>query len=385
MPDRSATDLTDEHLSSAGFRTHFPHLAELSHFDSCSQGALSLELSYALDDLTRSIHLHAAPWDQWMGKVEELRTEFAEFINTTPDHVAIVPSASAGAYQVVSAFDWQGAQLMTSDLEFPSVANVFHAQQQNGAEIDFIEDREAAVRAETWISRTTDRTKLVSVPLASYHDGSRPELEPILAHARERGIVTFVDAYQGAGTVPLDVQQLQCDYLTTGSLKYLLGLGGVAFLYVRDIAVADKVPQFTGWFGRPNPFAFDPRDTGYAPDARRFESGTPAVPAVYASLAGLRLLRRARQSDVVAHVAAMRDELRAGVTELGIEVAGPTTPEHQGPQVALKLDDPDRVAGLLAQDKVFAAPRNDLLRMALHYYTDSGDIERALASLKKIV
>ncbi|RIK17775.1 MAG: aminotransferase [Acidobacteria bacterium] len=384
MPN-SSVSLPDEYLSSAEFRTHFPHLAELSHFDSCSQGALSLEMSYALDDLKRSIHLHAAPWGEWMAKVEELRAEFADFINTTPDHIAIVPSASAGAYQVASAFRWDGGQIMTSDLEFPSVANVLHAQQRNGAEIDFIDDRDSAVHAETWISRMTGKTKLVSVPLVSYHDGARPELEPIIGHAREKGVVTFVDAYQGAGTVPLDVQQLQCDYLTTGSLKYLLGLGGVAFLYVRDIAVADKLPEFTGWFGRPDPFAFDPRDTAYAPNARRFESGTPAVPAVYASLAGLRLLRRARQSDVVEHVASMREELSTGVRELGIEVSGPTSPERRGPQVALKLHDPDGTAARLAEEGVYAAPRNDLLRMSLHYYTNGADIERALAALKKLV
>lgn len=385
MTSSSSSALTDEYLSSSEFRTHFPHLAELSHFDSCSQGALSLEMNYALDDLTRSIHLHPAPWDQWMAKVEELRTEFAEFINTTADHVAIVPSASAAAYQVASAFRWEGGQIMTSDLEFPSVANVLHAQQQNGAQIDFIDDRDAAVYAETWTSRVTQRTKLVSVPLVSYHNGARAEVEPVIAHARERGIVTFVDAYQGAGAVPIDVQQLQCDYLTTGSLKYLLGLGGVAFLYVRDIEVADKVPEFTGWFGRPNPFAFDPRDTAYASNARRFESGTPAVPAVYASLAGLRLLRRARQSDVVAHIGEMRDRLREGVAELGLEVSGPTSREHQGPQVALKLDDPDRTAALLAEDRVYAAPRNDLLRLSMHYYTNGADIERAVASLKKLI
>lgn len=373
------------HLSAEEFRTHFPHLSELSHFDSCSQGALSLEMNYALDDMTRSIHLYAAPWPTWMGKVEELRTEFAEYINTTADHIAIVPSASAGAYQVASAFHWDGGSITTSDLEFPSVANVFFAQQANGARIDFIDDRDAAVYADTWIQRTTADTKLLSVPLVSYHNGARPELSAIVQHARERGIVTFVDAYQGAGVVPIDVQELQCDYLTTGSLKYLLGLGGVAFLYVRDINVAEKVPEFTGWFGRPNPFAFDPKSTDYAPNARRFESGTPAVPAVYASLAGLKLLRRAEPQAVAEHVRDMTDQLRAGVADLGIEVSGPATAEHQGPQVAIKVDDPDALARRLEAEKIFAAPRNDLLRMAVHYYTNSADIERALTSLKKFV
>lgn len=377
--------MTIEHLTSPEFRSHFPHLEELSHFDSCSQGALSLELNYSLDDMLRSMHLYAAPWNEWMGKVEALREEFAAFINASPDHVAIVPSASAGAYQVASSLNWADSQLLTSDLEFPSVSNVWHAQIANGAEIDFLADRSAAVYAETWIDRINSRTKLVSVPLVSYHDGSRPEVEAIVAHARDEGIVTFVDAYQGAGAVPVDVQAIGCDYLVTGSLKYLLGLGGVAFLYVRDITMAEKLPEFTGWFGRPDPFAFNPRDTDYAENARRFETGTPAIPAVYGSLAGIRLLSRTDKFLVEKHIQEMCDELRHGASELGIEVSGPTSRDHQGPQVALRFDDPDKIAALLAEDLVFAAPRNDLLRMSMHYYTNSADVQRALSSLRKLI
>ena len=146
-------------FNSDSFRSHFPHLKDLVHLASCSQGALSREVHYALSDMTRSLHLFGAPWGEWMAEVEEARALFAELINTTPDHVAVVPTASAGAYQVASSFNWTGASLVTSDLEFPSVGQVFHAQQAHGARITFIDDREACLEADVWdwaVSRIVD-------------------------------------------------------------------------------------------------------------------------------------------------------------------------------------------------------------------------------------
>lgn len=366
------------------FRSHFPHLDELAHFASCSQGALSRELHYALSDMTRSMHLGGAPWGEWMTKVEELRALVATFLNTTPEHIALVPSASSGAYQVASAFRWDGAHILTSDLEFPSVGQVFQAQAQNGAVVDFIADRDAAVEADAWAGAMTERTKLVSVPLVSYHNGAMPDIAGIAAAAREHGAAVFVDAYQGAGVVPIDVQRIDCDYLVTGSLKYMLGLAGVAFLYVRDLDVAERRPEATGWFGRENPFGFDPRDVSVPDAARRYEAGTPAVPAVYASLAGLRLLSTVDQQAGFAHVRALRDRLADELEHIGVAISRPRDPERRGPQVAPRFDDPDRVGALLAEQHIITAPRNDVLRMSLHYYTTDDDVERAVAAIHAI-
>lgn len=364
------------------FRSHFPHLDQLAHFASCSQGALSLEVHYALADLTRSMHLHGAPWDEWMTRAEELRAEFASFVNTTPDHIALVPSASSGAYQVASAFDWAGSRILTSDLEFPSVGQVFQAQGRNGAVVDFIDDRDAALEAEAWSGLLRDDTKLVSVPLVSYHNGAMPDVGAVIAAAHERGVAAFVDAYQGAGVVPIDVQELDCDYLVTGSLKYMLGLAGVAFLYVKDVDRAERLPEATGWFGRENPFGFDPRDTSYPHAARRFEAGTPSVPAIYASLAGLRLLTSVDRSRGFAHVKATRGYLVDELTRNGIPISQPGSEQRQGPQVAPRFDDPARVAARLAEDGIITAPRNDVLRMSLHYYTNQDDVDRAVAAIR---
>lgn len=376
--------MTQNTFSAIDFRSHFPHLENLAHLASCSQGALSRELHYSLADMTRSLHLQGAPWGEWMGEVEKLRSLFASFINTTPDHIAIIPTASAGAYQTASSFDWTDSTLLTSALEFPSVGQVFQAQRANGANIGFIDDRDAALEAATWAELMDKSTKLVSVPLVSYHNGARPDVPGIVREARSRGIATFVDAYQGAGVVPIDVQELDCDYLVTGALKYMLGLGGVAFLYVKDVNLAERVPEFTGWFGRENPFSFNPQDTSYPQAARRFEGGTPSVPAVYASLAGLRLIDSVDPQQGYAHVMNLREYFCEEITKLGITISQPDDPRRRGPQVAVHLPDPDAAAVQMAEDGIVTAPRNDVLRMSLHYYSTEADVDRAVAALRNL-
>lgn len=366
------------------FRRQFPPLDNMVHLASCSQGALSNQLNSSLSDLTSSLTDSGAPWGLWMGEVEKLRERFARFINADKDEIAIVSSASEGAYQVASSFRWdQRSGILTSALEFPSVGHVWRAQAAQGSQVHMISDRVGALNAVEWESAINESLSLVSAPLVSYHDGARPPLRQITDLAHRAGARMFVDAYQGAGVVPIDVKELDCDYLVTGSLKYMLGLAGVAFLYVKDGITSERSPELTGWFGRVDPFAFDPELVDYPTTARRFEAGTPAVPAVYAANAGLGILERVDQARGYEHVTRLSDMLAAGLADLGIRMSRPADPERRGPQVAIYDADPARLSEWLFGRRIMTAPRGRLLRLSLHYYTTAQDIENALAALRE--
>src|SRR5262249_62107703 len=93
----------------------------------------------------------------------------------------------------------------------------------------------------------------------------------------------LIDAFQSIGTGPINVRELGVDMLVTGTLKYLLGSPGVAFLYVRRDLAEDLLPADSGWFAQRNPFAYDVHHLHYPDGARRFQSGSPPVPAVNAA------------------------------------------------------------------------------------------------------
>jgi selenocysteine lyase/cysteine desulfurase len=384
MPLGQTTSKMNHPFSALDFRAQFPPLSNMAHLASCSQGALSNSLTDGLAALASSLSDSGAPWGLWMEEVEILRDKFARFINASPDEIAIVPSASDGAYQVASSFDWSGPNaIVTSGLEFPSVGHVWRAQRAQGAEIRSVDDRFAALHSESWAPLIDEAVRFVSVPLVSYHDGSRAPLAEISDLARASGAQVFVDAYQGAGVVPIDVKEIDCDYLTTGTLKYMLGLAGVAFIYVRSGIQSERLPELTGWFGRVDPFLFDPAVVDYPTTARRFEGGTPAVPSVYAANAGLRLLEEVDQVAGYAHVTTLTDELADGLVSAGERISRPDQPELRGPQVALYDANPVALSAFLHDRRIMTAPRGELLRFSLHYYNTRDDVAAAIAAVNE--
>lgn len=371
-------------LDLVGFRAQFPVLTDTVYLASCSQGALSTDLDTALAEFRYLMRDRGAPWAEWTDKVEEARERFARLIGAEPEDIAVVPNASVGAYQAASTRDYSARPvIVTSDMEFPSISHVWHAQQGRGAVVRMVSERDGLVDLQEYLDAIDERTALVSVPLVSYRNGLRLPVAEVTARAREVGARVFVDVYQGAGVLPVDVGSLDCDFLVSGSLKFLLGVSGIAFLYVRP-GVADEVPpQLTGWFGRTNPFAFDPRTLDFPETARRYDTGTPAILSAYGANAGMGLLERLDPAAAHAHVASLVDDLSARLVDAGERLWSPADPALRGPIVALVDDDPEALAGWLATRRIVTSPRGRVLRLALHAYNDESDLDTVCAALKE--
>ena len=365
------------------FRQSFPALAENVHLASCSQGALSTRLTSALFEMQHTMRQYGAPWDRWTVEVERARSAFANFIHAAPEEVAIVSCASEGAYHVASTRDWAARpRIVSTDMEFPSVAHVWLAQASRGAEVVHVGNRDGVVPAEEYVKEIDERAGLVSIPLASYRNGARMPVAEAAKAARDVGAKVFVDGYQAAGVVPVDVRELDCDYFVTGTLKYMLGLPGLAFLYVRGGTVDESPSQLTGWFGQRDPFTFDPRTLEPAADARRFQTGTPSVPSAYAANAGLDLLGSVPKEAVSQRVGELVDRMHQELESQGERLWSPSDPGLRGPMVALLDESPERLAAFLAQRSIHTSPRGSVLRLSFHGYNDDADVEATCQAIR---
>src|SRR5262249_54869834 len=149
--------------------------------------------------------------------------------------------------------------------------------------------------------------------------------------AHDRGALVLLDDYQDCGTRPIDVKAMQVDAYVAGTLKYLLGPPGVAFLYVREELANSLVPTVTGWFGQRNPFAFDVKLLDPRPGTGRSEPVTLPIPPIYGAMAGVKLLQEVGLARVADEVRRLTQALIAGVGELGIKTKTPK--ESVGPLV----------------------------------------------------
>jgi selenocysteine lyase/cysteine desulfurase len=349
-------------------RERFPILSRLTYLNSCSQGALSTDIRAAYEEYLRSWEELGSPWELWVEKTEEARAAFARLIRAEPDDVAVTSSLSAAVSALAGGLRFDDrSKIVLSEIEFPTVGQIWHAQEARGARVVHTDDFESAI---------DEQTLLVSLTHVSYRTGERLPVEEITRLAHERGALVLLDAYQSAGTLPLDVSALDVDFLAAGTVKYLLGSAGLAFLYARRELVEGIRPTATGWFADVDIFAMDDRDYSPAPNAARFQSGTPPVPSLYAGLAGLRLVEEAGVERTAARV----DELtRAFVDGVGRTVV---TPESRGALICVESDDPAAEVERLAERGVITSWRGRSVRFSFHFYNDERDVEAALAALQ---
>jgi selenocysteine lyase/cysteine desulfurase len=301
------------------------------------------------------------------------------------DEIAVTTSVSQAVSALVSALPLEERpRIVISEFEFPTVGQIAHAQELRGAEVVHVRpDGDGRIPVERFADAIDERTSLVCCTAISYRTGYRLDVAEVARLAHEHGALCLADSYQAAGAVPLDVGHLGVDLLTAGTVKYLLASAGLAFMFVRPGLHERLVPTQTGWFADEDIFRMDISDYSPAPSARRFDSGTPPVPNIYAGIAGMGIVEGAGVAAIEAHVRQLSTDLVTALGELGATVATPTGDGEYGPLVCVASTDAEALVAALAEDRIVTSSRDLNVRISLHLYNVSADVERIIESLAR--
>jgi selenocysteine lyase/cysteine desulfurase len=365
----------------ARIRHRFPIFDRRVYINSCSQGALSDAVRDAYGRYLTDWDEHGAPWEYWVEQLEAARRSVAALLGAGEDEVAVTTSVSAGVSAIASGIGFEDGRdkVVVSDFEFPTIGQIWHAQERRGARVVHVPaEAGATIPLERFDAAIDEETALVAVTHVCFRNGSRIDVAGVAELAHERGALVLLDAYQSVGSIPLDVRALNCDFLAAGVLKYLLGSAGLAFLYCRRDLVEGIQPTATGWFADRNIFEMDIHDYSPAPTARRFEAGTPPIPAIYAGIAGIELMQEIGLEETEAHVRELNELLLAGLDELGARVVTPRAPEQRGALLCVASSDVDRLVAALADEGVVTSSRDGNLRISAHCYNTAEDVRTVL-------
>jgi len=226
-----------------------------------------------------------------------------------------------------------------------------------------------------------ERTAAVCTGHVYFTTGWIQDVKALAEICHRKGARLVVDAYQSIGAFPFDVHASGVDYLVGGTLKWLMGGPGIAFLYARrDVAEAAR-PSAVGWWGVADPFAFDVEHLDPGKGARRFEYGTPAVAAIYAARAGIELLREVGVETVRLRHMALSQRLVDGAVAQSWTVRCPTNARERTAIVTLEHPEPQRAVDTLRAAGVITDSRPGLIRLSPHYFNTEDEMDRALELL----
>jgi selenocysteine lyase/cysteine desulfurase len=363
-------------------RSRFRIFQRKIYLNSCSQGALSDAVQAGLEDYIASWHEQGSPWETWVDQYEAARTAFAKFINASPDEVAIVTSASAGINSIASALSFRERnKVVMGEFEFPTMGHVWLAQRGRGADVQFVSAEGNRIPSVNYEKTIDGHTLIVPLTHVCFKNGFRSQVRSVTQIAHQAGALVMLDDYQDSGTRPVDVKAMDLDFYVTGTLKYLLGPPGLAFMYVRKDLISKLVPSITGWFAQINPFAFDPQHIDLSPTARRFESGSPSIPNVYAAMPGFQILQEIGMENVATHIRTLTQSLLSSALDMGIRIKTPS--ESSGPLVVLQSNDANLLVQKLAESDIVASSRHDGLRISFHVYNTLDDVSAVMEVLRK--
>ncbi len=368
------------------WRAHIPLLGSCIPMNNCSQAPQTDATRAAAERYLDSWNGRGMDWEAWLAEVARAKAEFAMLIGATPSDIAVFSSVSEAASAVASAVELSGRRngLVVSEAEFPTVAHVWLAQGPRGGHVSFAPVCDGTIDPSVYDSLIDNRTALVSACHGYYANGFIQDARCIAARARDAGALSFVDAYQTLGVVPVDVRALGVDFLTSGNLKFLMGMPGIAFLYVRPEVVGSLHPTVTGWFGRTDPFTSTARTLDWSPTASRFDTGTPPVISAYVARAGMEMINAIGPTKIRAWHEVLGRRLIDGGRDRGLTIQGTDDLAQKTATTAFVVRDPAAIEDAMRARGVLPTARGDVLRLAPHFFTTIDDVDRALDLLAEL-
>ena len=370
-------------IDPAEYRDRFPILDTCTYLINHSLAAMPAAAEdnlreYARVWRERGIRAWAEGW--WDMPVT-VGDQLGRILGAPPGSIVMHQNVTVAEAIVLSCFGRTGERnrIVYEEANFPSVRYLYQAQPE--LEVAALEDAGAVADA------IDERTLLVPISHVLFKNGEIQDVEPIIRNARDAGAHVVLDCYQSAGVVPFDLTELGVAFAVGGSVKWLCGGPGAGWLYVRPDLSEQLEPTLVGWQAHARPFAFEP-ELEYAAGARRFLTGTPNVPALYAATAGYDVIEEVGVPRIRERSLALTQLLIDLCDEAGLEVVSPREAMRRGGTVTVSTPDHAACHRELGERGVICDFRPDPeggIRLGPHFFNTEEEVRHAVSELAGII
>ncbi len=332
-----------------------------------------------------------AQWPTMLSLRARFIETWAGLIDAPAGSLTTTESVTAGLYALIGALPRErlaGRRVLVAADGFPSLHFLLQGLAPRfGFTLDTVPLRpgERWVRDEDMLAAWGPDVGLALLTFVTSTASHRCDMGALAAHGREMGSLTVADVTQGIGIRPFSVADGAIDAVVSTSLKWLCGVSGAGVLQVRPDLLATCRPEFRGWFSQENPFSWDLDAFRFAPDARRFDQGTPSILPAAGSLPGLDHIRSLGLRTVAAQNARLTERIVAMADEAGLPLASPREADRRGGSVMLNLGDAAaELVGPLRARGLFCDARGPVLRLSPGLVTQDADVDRLFSAFEDL-
>lgn len=375
-------------MSTALPRSEFAVTQRYIYLNHASAGVLPLSSVAAIESFVRA-HAEAGMRGTFHHdlRMPEYRRKIGRFIGADQAKIAILANTSAAASTIAAGLDWKADdEVLLCDNEFPANAVPWLALRRRGVNVRLLATARERLTPDVLRREISARTRVVAVSWVSYADGYRHDLKRLADVAHQAHALLCVDAIQGLGVFPIDVTEMDIDALFAGGAKWMLGLHGVAVLYLgKRLAERLHLPT-PGWRSVRDMWDFHNYEQPFSLDAMRFECGTPNLIGTLSLVAAIDLFARCGQAAITDHVLALTDRLCAGLHRLGAELSTLRGDGISSGIVTFRLPghDSTELGAALEMENILTTYRTSGIRVSPHGYNTAVEIDLFLETLAKV-
>jgi cysteine desulfurase/selenocysteine lyase len=375
-------------------RAHMPVCQRFAYFDHAAVAPLPDTSAAAITQYASEARdLGDTPWMDWSSRVEALRHSISELVNATADEIALIPNTTTGIGLVAEGWRWQpGDSLVVPANEFPSNLAPWRQLKRRGVEVREVPIAPSGkIDLDEILAAIDGTTRIVALSWVGFVSGWRIDVSRFCEAIHRRGALVFLDAIQGLGAFPLDVNESQVDFCAADGHKWMLGPEGAGMLYIRAEHLDRLDPLMVGWHSLDERQAFDPATTRLKSTAARYEGGSANMVGLLGLERSVRLLldhgAHKAGSGFASALLENVANLEEGLKQIDCEVVVPADEQQRSGILTVGWRGENGPSIALAARKfclsrgIVTSVRAGRLRASTHAYNNSDDTGRLIAAL----